>query len=132
MNLLDELKAKNYAIIASNGYCSYENGIKPVINKLNEDIYYFKGLKVADKIIGKASAMLLCLSQVKEVYCVVLSLGGKEILEKHNVNYHYDELVENIINRRGDDICPMEKTVKDVDDLYQAYELLNEKVKNIG
>ena len=38
MNLLEELKANNYAIIASNGYYSYEDGIKPLIGKINENI----------------------------------------------------------------------------------------------
>ena len=112
MNLLDELKDKNYAIIASNGYYSYDDGIKPVINRINENIHYFEGLEVADKIIGKASAMLFCLSKVKEVYCLVLSKAGKEALEKHSIKYHYEELVEYIINRNGDDMCPMEKAIK--------------------
>ena len=127
MDLLEQLKNKNYAIIASNGYFSYENGIKPVINKINEDKEYFNGLIVADKIIGKASAMLLVMSGVKEVSCVVLSKAGQIILEKYNIPYHYDVLTENIINRKGDDICPMEKTVQDIDDLNDAYIALKAK-----
>ena len=129
MNLLEELKDKNYALIASNGYFSFDNGIKPVISKINEKRDYFKELIVADKIVGKASAMLLTLSGVKEVYCVVLSKAGKDILESNNIQYHYEELVDNIINRKGDDICPMEKTVKDIDDFEEALKALNEKVK---
>ena len=131
MNLLDKLKANNYAIVASNGYFSFDTGIKPVIYRINEDINYFKDLVVADKIVGKASAMLLCLSNVKEVYCVVLSKSGKEILDKYGVLYHYDNLVECIINKNGDDMCPMEKTVKDIDDLNEAYEALNNKLSSM-
>ena len=131
MNLLDELKANNYAILASNGYFSFDNGIKPVISKLNENVEYFKGLTVADKIIGKASAMLLCLSGVKEVYCVVLSKAGEQILQKYGVPYHYENMTKVIINRKGDDMCPMEKTVKDIDDLNEAYIALNETVKSL-
>jgi len=131
MNLLEELKDKKYAIIASNGYYSYDSGIKPVISKLNEDLNYFKGLIVADKIIGKASAMLLVLSGVKEVYCTVLSLSGKKVLETHNIPYHYEVLCENIINRKGDDICPMEKTVKDINDLNIAYKALCDKLSSL-
>ena len=127
MNLLEELKANNYAIMASNGYFSYENGIKPVISKINEDKEYFKDLIVADKIIGKASAMLLVMSGVKEVSCVVLSKAGQKILEEYNIPYYYEVLTESIINRKGDDICPMEKTVKEIDDLNDAYIALKEK-----
>lgn len=128
MNLIDELKANNYALIASNGYHSIESGIKPIINKLNDDICYFKGLTVADKIVGKASAMLLVLSGVKEVNAVVLSKAGKSILDKHNIEYTYEELSEYIINRKGDGMCPMEETVKDIDDLDLAYIKLNERI----
>ena len=132
MDLLKDLKDNNYAIIASNGYYSFDSGIKPVISKLNEDIEYFKGLAVADKIVGKASAMLLCLSGVKRVYCVVLSKTGKEILDKYGVIYQYENLVEFIINRKGNDICPMEKTVKDIDDLNDAYIALKKKVEELS
>lgn len=131
MSLLEQLKRNNYAIIASNGYYSYDTGIKPVINRINEDINYFKGLIVADKIIGKASAMLLVLSQVKEIYCVVLSESGKELLDKYGVEYHYENLVPYIINRLGDDMCPMEKTVKDIDDLNEALLALNNTLSTI-
>ena len=128
MNLKDILNEKNCSIVASNGYVSFETGIRPVIDRLNEDIYYFKGLSVADKIIGKASAMLLCLSGVKEVYAAVLSKSGQEIFDKYGVAYEYGELTDYIVNRKGDDMCPMEMTVKDIDDLKEAYEALNRKI----
>ena len=131
-SLIEELKNNNYAIVASNGYYSFDNGIKPVINKLNENIDYFKDLVVADKIIGKASAMLLTLSHVKEIYCVILSSAGKQILDKYEITYHYEQLVPYIINRKGDDMCPMEKTVKDIDDLNEAYVALNNKLISLS
>ena len=124
----DELIKNNYSILTSKGYFSYENGIKPVINKLNEDINFFKGLVVVDKVVGKASAMLLSLSGAKEVYALVLSKSGEDILRKYGVIYHYDELVECIMNRKGDDMCPMEKAIKDVNDLKDCYKILKEKV----
>lgn len=131
MNLIDELKANNYALIASNGYYSTNRGIKPIIDMLNNDIDYFKGLSVADKIVGKASAMLLVLSGIKEVNAIVLSKAGKSILDKYNIEYTYEELTEYIVNRKGDGMCPMEETVKEIDDLALAYEKLNEKIKKM-
>ena len=128
MNLKDILIEKNCSIVASNGYVSFDAGIRPVIDRLNEDIYYFRNLSVADKIIGKASAMLLCLSGAKEVYAAVLSKSGKEIFDRYSVAYEYGELVDYIINRKGDGMCPMEMTVKDIDDLKEAYEALNRKI----
>lgn len=131
MNLLQELEDKNYAFIASNGYYSYDSGIKPVISKLNENIRYFDGLTVADKIVGKASAMLLTLSGVKKVYAKILSKWGRDIFEKYNIEYECEKLVPVIINRYGTGMCPMEVTVKDIEDLNDAYDALNRKVEEL-
>lgn len=128
MILKDILHEKNCSIVASNGYVSFDNGIKPVISKLNEDLHFFNGLSVADKIVGKASAMLLTLSGVNEVYAEILSVSGKEIFEKYGIKYEYGQLVDYIVNRKGDGMCPMEETVKDINDLHEAYEALNRKI----
>ncbi|MBQ1787589.1 MAG: DUF1893 domain-containing protein [Erysipelotrichaceae bacterium] len=127
MELRDTLLEKNYSIVASNGYFSYDSGIRPVIDRINEKEDFFKGLEVADKIIGKASAMLLSLSGVKKVHAIVLSQAGKDIFDKYDVEYSFDELTDYIVNRRGDGMCPMEMTVKDIDDLREAYEALKKK-----
>jgi len=132
MNLRDELLERNCSIVASNGYYSYENGIKPVLYRVDENREFFKGLTVADKVIGKASAMLLCMSGVKEVYALLLSKAGKEILERNHVPYHFDELVDIIVNNKGDGMCPMELTVKDVDDPEEAFEALKKKVAELS
>lgn len=128
MNLKGLLNEKGYSIVASNGYRSFERGIRPIMTALNEDLRFFEGLSVADKIIGKASAMLLCLSGVKEVYTPTLSRTGKEVFDRYGVVYECDELTEMIVNRKGDGMCPMELTVKDIDDLNEAYEALKKKL----
>ncbi len=128
MNLIEELKQNNYSLVASNGYYSYDSGIKPIINKMNEDIHYFKELEIADKIVGKASSMLLILSGIKKINALVLSRQAKNILDKYNIEYTYEELVEYIINRKKDGMCPMEETVKDIDDLNEAFIALNKKI----
>ena len=128
MNLKESLLKNDYSIVASNGYFSFETGIRPILLAMKDDISFFEGTSVADKIIGKASAMLLTLSGVKEVYTPVLSKAGQQIFEKYGIKYEYDELAEYIINRKGDGMCPMEMTVKDIDDLNEAYEALRRKL----
>lgn len=132
MNLIEQLKANNYALIASNGYYSTDSGIKPIIFKLEQDLHYFKDLYVVDKIVGKASAMLLVLSGVKQIHALVLSKSAKAVLEKYHIGYTYEQLVEYIINRKGDGLCPMEDTVKDIDDLNIAYQALKDKINKMG
>ena len=128
MNPKEILKKNNHSIVASNGYISDESGIRPVIVPMCEDIVFFKDLEVADRIIGKASAMLLCLSGVKKVYTPVLSKAGKEIFDRYGVKADYDTLAEYIANRKGNGMCPMEMTVKDIDDLNEAFSALKKKL----
>ena len=132
MNLKESLCTGAYSIVASNGYCSRQTGIRPIISCLDEDIAFFQGLSVADKIIGKASAMLLVLSGVKEVYTPVLSKAGKAVFDRYGITYEYDELVDFIVNRKGDGMCPMEETVKDIDDPEEAYPALKRKLKSLS
>ncbi|MBQ2509523.1 MAG: DUF1893 domain-containing protein [Erysipelotrichaceae bacterium] len=128
MMLKDTLLASGHSLVASNGYCSDESGIRPVILPMNEDLRFFEGLSVADKIVGKASAMLLALSGAKEVYAHILSEAGRKILERYGIAYEYGEMVEYIVNRKGDGMCPMEETVKDIDDPLDAFKALNERI----
>ena len=71
--------------------------------------------------------MLLTLSGVRKVHAIVLSKAGKDVFEKYGIAYSFDELTDYIVNRRGDGMCPMEMTVKDIDDLEEAYEALKKK-----
>jgi len=107
-------------------YISNLKGIAPLFSMI-EELDDTSGYSVADKIVGKAAAMIFVKMGIKEVYGEVMSLSGKQILEQYNIPYSYNTLVSKIINRKGDDICPMEKTVIDIDDLDVAYKLLKNK-----
>lgn len=92
-----------------------------------------EGFFVADKIVGKAAAMLFVKLKVKELYAEVLSESGEKTLKKYKIQYNFNIKTDKIINRTGEDICPMEKCVKDIDDIEQAYQALKnqlEKLKN--
>ena len=132
MELKQLLLENDYSLVASNGYCSKENGIKPVLFRLNENKAFFKELDVADKIVGKASAMLLTLSGVGSVYALTLSKAGQKIFEKYHIPYQYDVLTDYIENRTHDGMCPMEMTVREIDDLEEAYVALRNKVAEMA
>lgn len=106
------------------------NGIKPLINILNDGIDV-SGYSIADKIVGKAQSMLIIKANIKEVYAKVLSKDAKELLTKYSIPFAYETLTDKIINRQGNDICPMEKIVKDIYDIDEAYIKLKEKVLTI-
>ena len=109
-------------------YISEEKGIAPVMYYLNNGID-ISGFSVADRIVGKAAASLFVCAGIKEVYGEVMSEKGKAKLEEYGIPCSYGRLVEKIINRRGDDICPMDKTVLNIDDPHEAYKALYDKTK---
>lgn len=128
--LQKKLNEEQLSLIADrNGdiYTSKLHGIGPIINPMKEDLNYFQDAIVVDKVIGKATAMLLILSKVEYIYAYVLSEKAKEILDHYLIDYDYETLVPYIINRTKDGMCPMEKTVYDLTDLNEAYEALLKK-----
>lgn len=105
-------------------------GVSPMIDFLQDGID-LSGYSVADKIVGKAAAMLFVKAGIKEVYAETLSVSGKKFLEEHGINVGYETLAEKIINRTGDDICPMEKTVADIIAPEEGYEAIRNKLKEM-
>ena len=97
-------------------YCSNEIGVKPVLSKLNENIDFYKDADIEDTVVGKAAACLYVLAKIKYVYAHTLSEPAKIYLENNNVSFKYDELVKEIRNRTNTDICPLEKSVINIDD----------------
>ena len=83
--------------------------------------YDLSGFAAADKIVGKAAAMLFVLADVKAVYAPVMSETAKEILMQHGIDAEYDQLTDQIINRAGTDLCPMEKAVREIADPQEAF-----------
>jgi uncharacterized membrane protein len=86
---------------------------------------------VADAIIGKAAAMIFSLSGVKGCYGHIMSKEALNWLNSHNIEATYNTLTDNIINRKGDGICPMEATVADVNDEKTAVVLLKAKIEEL-
>lgn len=109
---------------------SAENGIKPLL-KFIADSKDYSGFSAADKIVGKAAAFLYAKLGVSAVYAEVLSADGKRILETNGIACEYASLTEQIINRKGDGLCPMEMAVRDTADTENAYCLLLEKVRSM-
>ncbi|MDE7182051.1 MAG: DUF1893 domain-containing protein, partial [Clostridia bacterium] len=90
------------------------------------------GYSVADKVVGKAAAMLFVKCGIKQVFAKTLSKNGKKILERFGIPYEYETLTEKIINRDGTDICPMEKTVLNIEDVEEGYTALKNKLKQLS
>ena len=83
-------------------------GLLAAIEKIGKEL---KASAVADKLVGEAAAQLCAYSNVLEVFAVTLSQCGKDVLEKNNIRYEYENLVPHILNSNKTDLCPFEKMV---------------------
>ena len=90
------------------------------------------GFSAADVIVGKAAAMLFVKAGIVCVHGKTMSESGKAYLDTHGIPCTYDILTEKIINRHGTDICPMEKTVIDIDDTEKGSEALRIRLETIA
>lgn len=89
------------------------------------------GYSAADLIVGKAAAMLFVKAGIVCVHGVTMSGAGRDFLEAHGVPCTYDTLVTKIIDRSGKDICPMEKTVADINGIEAGYSALCRRIEEL-
>ena len=118
------LSSASTIAVVSNGevFTSQERGVKPLMFLLKEKKEFLKGASVADKVIGKAAALLMVLGEIKEVHTLIISEPAIKVFEKHNIPCFYDKKVTRIVNRTGDGLCPMETLCLDVENPQEAFE----------
>ena len=87
------------------------------------------GFSSADRIVGKAAALLYVKMGIASVHACTVSEAAVSVLEKHEIPLEYDRRVPQILNRDGSDMCPMEKAVARIDDPAAAPEALAEAVR---
>lgn len=106
-------------------------GVKPIIERMREDRKCFKGFCAADKVIGKAAALLLVLSGVKFAYGSLMSRSAQRVFKEHGIPFAFGVETEYIKNRDHTDMCPLEKAVRDTADPNEAYALIEDKIAEI-
>lgn len=118
------LSSASTIAVVSDGevFTSQERGVKPLLHLLTEKKGFLKGASVADKVIGKAAALLMVLGEIKEVHTLIVSEPAIKVFEKHNIPCFYDKKVTRIVNRTGDGLCPMETLCLDVENPQEAFE----------
>ena len=131
MSLLDD---GGYTCVLSNGsntVTSTERGVLPMIRSIRSGADY-RGYAAADKVVGKAAALLYAYMGVAELSAHVISERAVEVCARFGIAVRYESVVPRIINRKGDGDCPMEQAVKDVDNPSAAVEVVTEKLKAMG
>lgn len=118
--------AKGESVVTRN-----RRGVAPLI-ELCENGNSYVDYSAADKIVGKAAALLYAYMGVKAVYAEVLSLAAENVLQDCGIMYEYGAKVDYIINRKGDGRCPMEQAVADISSPSDALIAVKQKLKNLS
>ena len=104
-------------VIIKNGKIIHDEngrGISPILDIYRQHPDKMKDSFLVDKVIGKAAAMVAICGKVKYVHAELICDSAVEILKKHNTAVTYTKRVKDILNRRRDGLCPMEKTVLNI------------------
>lgn len=104
-------------------YKSEARGVFPLIKWLDcgTDL---SGFSAADKIVGRAAALLYIYMDISALYAEVISESALSFLLSRGVAVEYLTLTRQIVNRAGDGICPMELLTKDISDPSAAFAAL--------
>jgi hypothetical protein len=82
------------------------------------------GASVADRVVGKAIALLCVYVNARAVYAATISNAAKALLEENSVYLEWDSLVENILGADKSKTCPFERLVDRILDPADAYRKL--------
>jgi hypothetical protein len=106
-------------------------GVRPWLKWLRECPELLEGAMVADKVVGKAAAMLMVVSKIKTVYTPLISEQALVYLDTQTLDVHYDGTVPYITNNDQSGLCPMETTVLNVTDANEGHRLLMAQVAEL-
>ena len=106
-------------------------GVKPILHFLENEPGILKGAEVADKVIGKAAAMLLVFGGALYVYGELMSISGRDYLQKQSIPFSFGTLVDKISSRDGIGICPLEQSVMEIDDPKKGYDAIKTTIAKL-
>ncbi len=109
----------------------HKKGVRDLIWLLDNEPERLYKARIADKVIGKAAAGLLIQGGVAEVYADVMSRLALPLLDASGINYSYGELVDRIVIPDGDDRCPLERIVAEVQTAGEVETMLRRHFKEV-
>jgi len=103
-------------------------GIKPILELVDEMGDELNEYVIGDRILGRASAFLCRYAKVKAVYSPQATKTAIAILILGGIPCQVDSMIPFIKNRDGEEMCPFEDLLKDVEQPDVAYKILKEKL----
>ncbi|MCK5628687.1 DUF1893 domain-containing protein [Candidatus Bathyarchaeota archaeon] len=114
MTLIIVKKGKLIFETSSHGILGFLKAVKQLREKI-------EGASIADRLAGKAVALLCSYAKVKAIYAEILSEKAKLVLDETGVHYEYGEIVENILDVNKTGICPFERVALEISDPGEAF-----------
>ena len=134
MNTLkEELRSRELTCLViweTGRFESQKRGVAPLLELLQTQ-GSCKGGKAADKVVGRATAFLYKLLQIKTLHAGVISQGALEVLQQSSITVTYDTLVPGIRNRTDTGPCPMEAATIHIDDPQEALKAIRDTLKKL-
>jgi hypothetical protein len=112
-------------VIVKNGKILFQTDSHRISGFLDAIEKYGQNLEeasIADRVVGKAVALLCVYAKIKEVYASVLSQKAQSVLKENQIGCQWKELVENVLNIEKTGLCPFEKTAANISNSQQAYQ----------
>ncbi|MCM1140087.1 MAG: DUF1893 domain-containing protein [Muribaculum sp.] len=121
--LVDILHSGNHSLVVDNGeiHTFDGRGVRDLYHIYTTAPQILKGASLADKVVGKGAAALMALGGVKQIHADVISRPALTMLESDGITVTYSILVDNIINRKGTGMCPVETLCFDCTTAEECY-----------
>jgi len=106
-------------------FASSKPGVQSLLEYIGKAVLSQGVVKIFDKVVGNASALLSIKAGCKEVYSPLGSELAIKTLRYYNIQYHFSRITPYIRNREGEDMCPMEKLSlnKSPEEFYESIRL---------
>ncbi len=108
------------------------SGIKPLLDMFDYRKSDLNGAWVVDKVIGRAAAAICIAGGAVRVHASVICDGAIELLKAHNIQVSFDERTKEIINRKKDGICPMEKATEKLSNPGEMIKAIRKTLKKLS
>jgi hypothetical protein len=113
-------------------FSSGSRGVAPLVEAVDafsrEELM---GVVTADRIVGRAAALLNVYMGAVEVHALLISAGAKEVLGEHGVGFVFREETDAIKMRDGVIFCPFERLVQAISDPEEAYLMIRAKLSDL-
>jgi hypothetical protein len=120
-----QLYNKNLTLaIVKNGIILFQTNshrISGVIGAIEKLGIQLNGASAADRVAGKALALLCVYAGITQIYVEVLSRKARVVFEDNKIMFEYKELINDVLDTDKAGVCPFEKVAADISDPRESY-----------